>query len=605
MTEIRIDNRPVAIGDTTFELVAYNPLADETADHTYDIDIDLSIPANAAALGHIGRLDRDLAAAWGEYRSGAVLADGRTIISGRAYLLSIADGRAKVQIVAEDHARRYTEDDEDSDTAFASGNRRIDTLLADTALPDEPAHLTAPIWRYTYRAYTGYAAAWTDPEDRWTYPATYGDREAVKLRFLRHPRLVDTVEAAFEAAGYTIEADFLRNNDLAMRLRIISLSRSDKWGDHLPPWSLAYLARQVERLANAQVFVDDTVHTVRIDSLTGSVAETADIEAFDDWEMEVEDEGFNAYDNVSYDLPDTRFYREADLSEDQVAAFRLREISRDGFAVNMGDTQSHTLYEIYDQTYNDNRRLLGHCVIYGPDSSDDDTPLASYPAAVQNYQHTGDPEADNVIELAIVPAEHVCVYHLEAYDEQERAEGTVVPVGCEYDKEEAGEQQDKSNYAIIQEGIDREQPDNGQPMRVASYADDDDPEAETFHSDFGTGANISPKALNVPFVITSDQYTWDKDSLYLHYSITWMLARRQQSLTLDNLAREFRWGYNIEVLRSRHRYKVRAQWPWTERLQQFRVRCRGKHFVIYSVKHTLTERGFDPVAEIEMYPIDD
>ena len=72
MTEIRIDNRPVAIGDTTFELVAYNPLADETADHTYDIDIDLAIPANAAALGHIGRLDRDLAAAWGEYRSGEV-----------------------------------------------------------------------------------------------------------------------------------------------------------------------------------------------------------------------------------------------------------------------------------------------------------------------------------------------------------------------------------------------------------------------------------------------------------------------------------------------------------------------------------------------------
>ena len=604
MTEIRIDNRPVAIGDTTFELVAYNPLADETADHTYDIDIDLAIPANAAALGHIGRLDRDLAAAWGDYRRGEVLADGRTIISGRAYLLSVADGRAKVQIVAEDHARRYTEDDEESTEAFAHGSDRIDSLLADTALPDEAAHLTAPMWRYTYRAYTGYAAAWTDPEDRWTYPATYGDHETVKLRFLRHPRLVDTVEAVFEAAGYTIEADFLRGNDFAMRMRIVSLSRSDKWGDHLPPWSLAYLARQIERLANAQVFVDDTAHTVRIDSLTGSMAETTDIEAFDDWEMEVEDEGFNAYDNVRYDLPDTRFYREADLSEEQLAAFSRREISRSGFAVNMGDTQSHTIYEIYDQTYNDNRRLLGYCVNYGADSSDDDFPLAAYPASVQTYQHTGDPEADNLIELAIVPAEHVCVWHIEANDQQGRAEGTVVPVGYEYEKE-YDTIQDKTNYELIQEGAEGVLPDNGQQMRVASYADDDDPGAETFHQDFGTGADISAKSLNFPFVITSDQYTWDKDSLFLHYSIAWMRARRQQSLTLDNLAREFRWGYNIETLRSRHRYKVRARWPWTERLQQFRVRCRGKHFVIYSVKHTLTERGFDPVAEIEMYPIDD
>ena len=32
MIELRIDNRPVAIDDISIELVAYNPLADESAD---------------------------------------------------------------------------------------------------------------------------------------------------------------------------------------------------------------------------------------------------------------------------------------------------------------------------------------------------------------------------------------------------------------------------------------------------------------------------------------------------------------------------------------------------------------------------------------------
>lgn len=553
MTEIRIDNRPVAIGDTTFELVAYNPLADETADHTYDIDIDLSIPANAAALGHIGRLDRDLAAAWGEYRSGAVLADGRTIISGRAYLLSIADGRAKVQIVAEDHARRYTEDDEEGEGAFAMGSARIDSWLGFRNLDLSNCVLkeTAKSWRH--------------------YIIDTGGRQEINHYY--HPRLVDTIEEAFDAMGFTITDDCLRRSDYAMSIYIISITSSRIWGDHLPPWSLAKLSREVEKMFNVQVLVDPETMTVSIGSMAALFGSTVDIEIFDDWELEVEDEGegLNAYENVRYDLPDGQYYAEADLHDGQEELFAHRTAQH-------GTAATDTGRYIWDDT-NDDGQVLGSYVCYEQ----------YYAAPVNNYAHRGKYDADNTVKLAIVPAEHTCLFFelqsvLQPYF-------YIIPVGCDYERPEVAD--DKTNLEIITEGTPESGADNGQQMRVAIFRD---------KATYGMCVPFSICTAGLGFGQTF------KTEIYPSYSRgNYFPNGKQQTdtLTLDNLAREFRWGYNIETLRSRHRYKVRAQWPWTERLQQFRVRCRGKHFVIYSVKHTLTERGFDPVAEIEMYPIDD
>ena len=558
MTEIRIDNRPVAIGDTTFELVAYNPLADETADHTYDIDIDLSIPANAAALGHIGRLDRDLAAAWGEYRSGAVLADGRTIISGRAYLLSIADGRAKVQIVAEDHARRYTEDDEEGEGAFAMGASRIDSWLS-------------------LRSITTESATYVKIARSWNY---YIIDERSATTYVLLPRLVDTLEEAFDAMGFTVIDDCLRRNDYAMSIYIISIPSGDDgedpvqlWGARVPPWSIAKLSREVEKMCNVQVLVDPVAMTVSINSMAAMFEKTIDIEAFDDWELEVEDdgEGLNAYENVRYDLPDGQYYAEADLHDGQEDMFAHRTVQH-------GTAATDTGRYIWDDTDSDGN-VLGSYVNYSQ----------NHAAPINNYAHWGIYDADNTVKLAIVPAEHTCLFE-RLLTQNISSYFSIVPAGCEYDRPEVAA--DKTNLEIITEGVPETGADNGQQMRVAIL------KGETTY-----------KRIRVPFTICtanpggrSDMEIYPGGQRGDKYSNG---KQQTDTLTLENLAREFRWAYNIGTLRSRHRYKVRAQWPWRERLQQFRVRCRGKHFVIYSVKHTLTERGFDPVAEIEMYPIDD
>lgn len=595
MTEIRIDNRPVAIGDTTFELVAYNPLADETADHTYDIDIDLSIPANAAALGHIGRLDRDLATAWGEYRSGAVLADGRTIISGRAYLLSIADGRAKVQIVAEDHARRYTEDDEEGgESAFARGSARIDTLLAHRSPQSYLEHNALEAWEY------------------------HAERFSSGGTKYKAPRLIDTLEALFDVMGLRVEYDVLKQNWFATSICIVSDSDSEIWGDHLPPWSVAYFVRQVEKFFNVQIIIDEPKAVVRIESLTSAVSETKDIEAFDDWELEVvdEDDGgdvISPYENVRYDFPDTRYYREADIDDDRLTSFKTQ---RRQSGQTIDDLRADSLHTIWEDTWPDGS-VRGRFVIYGADGS-------NQAAAVMNYQHKGDYGAENATKLAIIPCETADVGILSNM-------GTGInyqswPVVCHYDKDSLIPQ-DQTDYQIITgEGPEASGGmDNSQQMRVmtalsmSTQAEDimywnsfykslfglDYDNPEDLYEDFPESLLYFTAAINGVFVYAAPYSINTADWVLGDYAYNTMAAGNPFTLSLDNLAREFRWGYNIETLRSRHRYKVRAQWPWTERLQQFRVRCRGKHFVIYSVKHTLTERGFDPVAEIEMYPIDD
>lgn len=544
MIELRIDNRPIAIDDISIELVAYNPLADESADHTLDIDIDLSLPANAAALGHIGRLDRDIAAAWGESRAGEVLDDGRTVISGRAYLLSVADGRAKVQVVARRTAARYTEDDEEGDGTFAFGAARIDSWLGMRSLDDTNAIdvYTAEEWSY-----------YTIASDR--APSTW------------HPRLVDTLEAVFDAIGFKVTDDCLRRSEMAMSIYVISNSTDQAWGKHLPPWSLGKLSREVEKLFNVQVLVDPEVMTVCIGSTNALFERTVDIEVFDDWELEVEDEGegLNVYENVRYDLPDGQYYAEADLHDGQEDMFIHR-------AVPHGTPSYDTGRYIWDDT-DDNGTVLGSYVNYGPD----------YAAPVNNYAHIGIYDADNTIALAIVPAEHTCLFidsetHYGVYPYFSNA-----PVGCDYDRPEMAD--DKTNLEIITEGVPEAGADNGQQMRVAVLKDGymKVPFSICTH-DVGGGIHPYPSSprLNHP-----NGYT------------------QTDTLSLGNLAREFRWAESMGNLRSRHRYKVRAVFPWTRDLQTFKARVRGKLFVIRSVKYTITARGFDPVAEIEMYPIDD
>lgn len=554
MIELRIDNRPVAIDDISIELVAYNPLADESADHTLDIDIDLSHPANAAALGHIGRLDRDISAAWGESRAGELLDNGRTIVSGRAYLLSIADHRAKIQIVANRTAARYTEDDEEAEDAFAMGGARIDRWLSYRTMPaDTPQVHTASSWNYYMELPNGRG-----------------------LPSIKHPRLVDTLEAFFDAADYTVIHDCLRQSDYAMSVCIVSNSQSETWGDHLPPWSIAYLVRQVERMFNVQVLIDEPARTVRIESLTMSASGVLDIEPFDDWELEIEEEGegLNVYDNVRYDLPDGQYYAEADLHDGQEEAF-------DHAPAEHGTPAQSGSRTLWDDTLPDGT-VLGSYVVYGAEAGFD-----GYAAPVNNYRHIGSYDADNTIELAIVPAEHTCAYNVSTSHPSTEPVYWNAPVGCDYDKPDVEE--DQTNYEIITDGRAASQADNGQQMRVAAFH----PSIASLEQGW---------AMRVPFSICS---IWGAGENMMYPQPGRNGVQQTDTLSLPNLAREFHWAYNMEALRSRHLYKVRAVFPWTRDLQTYKARVRGKLYVIRSVKHTLTARGFDPVAEIEMYPIDD
>lgn len=601
MTELRIDGKPLVIDDIDIQLVTYNPFADETLNHTYDISVSLRHKANAAALGHVGRIDRD-PSVFGTPQ-GTLLNSGRTIIKGKLHLLAVDGDTVKLQLVEDDNWTRF---ESDNDT-YNSGGKRIDTLLKGVEM--QSLKRAATLYGYPYgdesdadifkqdAIHMPVYHSLNDHELQGVTPRTQGEmmQEFWPVMWPQ-PYLLRTVERVYQAMGYTVKHDALLDSPLARHIVIISDNEGDDWGEHLPSWSVAKMTREVERLFNCQVRFNQTDMTVRIDKLTATMGGVMDIEILDDIELEAMDEGegINAYENVSYDLDSDLYYKEADLTDEQLAALSLVPCTRGQLPAN-GDARAVLGYNTIDGEF-------CYFAVYGTA----DGYREDYVTPVRNYQHLGTGEADNAASLAIIPAMHTALYPYDYNFDDGGTAGdrqcykhTTVAVSTPYERKEGTDR--VRPYDIINEGPADPGVNNDDKMRVAVFNRFGALDGQSYDSQA-----FDWPGINVPFSINNadgDYHaatgtTYHTPSMYR--SSAYEIEGMTNNLALTTLRKEFYWAWQTDSL---HKFKVRALMPYTTELQAVRARVRNRMFAISSVTYTLTADGFSPVAEVELFPL--
>ena len=105
MLKLLIDSQEVRLSeDLQTDYFITNPYFTRTGEHTYDIDIDLSDPVNAAIYGHIDRADVGTRY---HHRSALLISEHGVLMRGTEVILQLEDGHAKIQLVAGNSEMNY------------------------------------------------------------------------------------------------------------------------------------------------------------------------------------------------------------------------------------------------------------------------------------------------------------------------------------------------------------------------------------------------------------------------------------------------------------------------------------------------------------------
>ena len=105
MLKLLIDSQEVRLSeDLGTDYFVTNPYFTRTGEHTYDIDIDLSDPVNAAIYGHIDRADVGTRY---RNRSALLISEYGVLMRGTEVILQLEDGHAKIQLVAGNSEMNY------------------------------------------------------------------------------------------------------------------------------------------------------------------------------------------------------------------------------------------------------------------------------------------------------------------------------------------------------------------------------------------------------------------------------------------------------------------------------------------------------------------
>lgn len=568
MIEVYINGQPCVVGDLKIELNKTNPLLSEKKDHTLDITLNLTNAVNAKVFKFLNRFDVSIKNST-QYH-GEVRNNGQIVISGNVYVLDIDEEEVKIQIVKDDSFFRWS----DADDTRMGGGMRIDRLQLGKL--DAPADARPSEDYDIYKANALCIPTLTDYSDHAFQDPTIEKEFFLLNNFVNdeknispHPYLIRTVETILKVLQYTVTYNALMDSVLARRLVIVSNVTGTTWEQHLPAWTVAKFMTEVEKLFNVEIRLNTYSKTAEIISRRRYTTRKISIDAYDDYEVEIEDagQGLNIYENARYNFPaEEMYYKEADLSEEQLAVFEFRDVP-------YGQIPTNSLFKptMFQQTLEDVKLEQYFCRYDG-------YTYDAYLIPVKNYQHLGSYEADNVMKFDIIPCMHTCYY--PTIDLMMNALFTTLPVGRNYEKPEDVNQ--STSLDVIKDGIKEPAANNDDKMYIAMYGGwTDNP------------SNSWPY-IRIPFAINNvmglPYYLYGVDQT--HYA--------EYDLSLDKMKKEF---YYEEEIDTTNKYKVKAKVPFYDKIDNIIFNIKNKQFVVDSIKYTLTSKDIEPTAELELYPL--
>lgn len=353
MVKLLIDSQEVRLSeDLGTDYFINNPYFTRTGEHTYDIDIDLSDPVNAAIYGHIDRADVGTRY---QNRSALLISEYGVLMRGTEVILQLEDGHAKIQLVAGNSEMNYIAGDSLYLDMLDLGE--IETLNSTVATQSlsgsypEWDFVCCPICTYNDEETADYEFI-ADPS-----AAKVGIANTLRFTFAQGGSSVDVVSnlpspqpyigailrRAIEALGYTVNEDVFATDHLLSRMIMLHGENSEKvesasgnrtgittlkhFKNMVPHWSVAKFFTEVEKFCNVIIDVDHVNKTVNIlDAATYfSLRNIEHIPASDvigETEKkydEDDDLDMTDYTNIKYNLPDTIQNKYRRISEEASA----------------------------------------------------------------------------------------------------------------------------------------------------------------------------------------------------------------------------------------------------------------------------------------------
>lgn len=583
MIDLYINDKPCVLGSVSFEVNITNPLVNDKNNHTLDITLKLTDNINSKIFSFKNRFDKAIKN--DVTYKGDIRYNGQKIISGDINILDVTNEDIKIQIVENTHFFRYS----DADDTRYYGGYRIDKLplgtldFTDNAKPSERESITyknaiciPTLTEFKDSAYQKL----NDDEELYMLNdfASSGDKNIAP-----HPYLLKTIEAIFRALNFNVTYNCLMESELAKRIVIISSTLGNLWAKHLPAWTVAKFVTEFEKFFNVEVRINYTLRSVEIVSRKLFVTRNIDIEAFDDYSVEIKDvgSGLNFYENVRYNFPDDLYYKEADISEEQLEKFTVRKTEKQTIPTN--SIFQPTMFQIVEDGKERNEYFCRY------DKYDYD----AYLTPVMNYQHLGIYDADNVTTLDIIPCMHCCFYPREISTLPSGREYIYdyapIPVAKNYDIPEEIVQND--SYSIINDGVKEMPNNNDDKLYIAIYGG----WTKAFTNSDGVEIVKSQwPYIMIPFTINN-----------VTHRLTALYGATQPyytnlNLSLKRIQQEF---YYNDLIDTTNLYKVKAKIAFYKQIDNIKFVIKNKSFIVDNIKYKFSDTGLEPEAELELYPL--
>lgn len=349
MVSLYIDGTPVVLpSDFATEIKVENSFFTKSGEYTYDFNIPLNNPTNAALYSHLHRVNS--VSEITEKRQAVLIADNRCFINGTEIITDWTDDAVSIQLASGNSELNY----------LIGSNLQVSFLDMGKIEIDDDSSLLSPYRQSLFNHYPNYdyvaAPVMTATGlvvNEWQMHFQQDGSCMLQLerysRSVPQPYLCALVRKMLIALGYTIGTNQLENSRYS-QLIVTHDVNTWEYAKMLPGWSVKDFFENLENLFNLVLVVNNKKRTVDIvfaNQFYLSANEVHLNAVEDEYEVAIDEEQLALMTNadVNYDVPDSTYFRFAKLDENIINICDKVEES------------SLTLLSEWFQTHKDNQTI--------------------------------------------------------------------------------------------------------------------------------------------------------------------------------------------------------------------------------------------------------
>lgn len=373
-----------------------NPLIKDRDAQTMEIEFPLSIDENRSVFGSVNRID--VAKHVVRFADCALYSGNIMVIKGRGTVTSFNEKSVKMQIVS---GMRTTEYNENWDKIYIDKiNLWPDFMGVNSStmiynIGEGWAYELPPVYDETnekvlnnkYFQYNGLGDGWTDPFYK---------------NICIQPYLCFVLRRVLLYVGYALETCFMDREPWS-KILIYNNRYALAFQNALPHWSVKTFLTEFKRLFNVSFVLNEVDKTVSLRQLEDA-SETITYECLDEFTTDYDEDGLEyiGASNLAYNLSDSTENKYADISEDVLTKFTIREYStrKEASAAALKMTEKEMMTSVFHLTSETEKDKW----YYGRTFTAADGSVSRSLMSFAWYMHMRlDKGNDNTVQLNMVP----------------------------------------------------------------------------------------------------------------------------------------------------------------------------------------------------------